>query len=393
MIRGITVNSSVQCSTFKSDKGAEEFFIMVSAKRPKSFTEALDELYESYTAALGQCGLSRETLISARFHLSDLTGQREELQKSRLYLDLKGGAVSIIEQPPLDSRFITLFTYHIKSPSVALHRRELIIDDQQWRNGVAIEGEHYKMLWLVNLDGRHLSGPQDQAREAFGALTEVLGQEGMSLRDNTIRTWVFVRDIDKNYGGMVKTRSEYFVTQGLTKDTRYIASTGIEGRSKKAGTIVSMDSLSISNLLPGQIIRMEALDHLSPTILYGVTFERGSRIRFGDRSHLYISGTASIDRDGEVVHIGNVQKQTAQTLENIEALLHPHEATPADMAYIVVYLRNPEEYEQVRDIVEQEVPAHVPRIFMEGAVCRPSWLVEIEGLAVIPDNTEFPIFF
>lgn len=393
MITDIKINNAVQCSTFEIDKGTQEFFIMVSAEAPKSFTGALDDLYESYTATLEQCGLSRDTMAFARFHLSDIASQWSDLEVSQVYLALKGGAVSIVEQPPLDNGYVNLFCYHVKSPLVAYRRRELIVDGQQWRRGVAIEGEHYTMLWSVNLDGRSFSSSQRQAREVFGALTDVLGQEGMSLLCNTVRTWVFVRDIDNNYAGMVKARREFFEKQGLTKDTRFIASTSIEGKGKDSGTIVSMDSLSLSNLMPGQIVRMEALEHLSPTIKYGVTFERGSRIRFGDRSHLYISGTASINRDGKVVHIGDVQRQTARTLENIKALLHTHEATLADMAYVVIYLRNPKEFEQVRNIVEQEVPPQVPRIFMESAVCRHEWLVEIEGMAVVPDNTEFPDFF
>ncbi|MFN2115781.1 MAG: sugar phosphate nucleotidyltransferase, partial [Anaerolineae bacterium] len=53
------------------------------------------------------------------------------------------------------------------------------------------------------------------------------------------------------------------------------------------------------------------------TIDYGVTFERGIRIRFGDRSHLHISGTASIDKCGEIVHPGDILKQTERTVANI----------------------------------------------------------------------------
>ncbi len=393
MITGVKVNSSVQCSTFESDKGAQEFFIMVSAEAPESFPGALDELYESYTAALEQCGLSSDTLVFARFHLSDIAGQRAELEASQVYLALKGGAVSIVEQPPLDNRYVNLFCYHVRNRRTAYRRRELTVDGRQGCRGVAIEGEHYTMLWNVNQGGRGYSTSQHQAREVFGNLTDVLGQEGMNLLGNTVRTWIFVKDIDNNYTGMVKARRELFEKQGLTKDTRFIASTGIEGNGGDAKTIVSLDSLSLSNLMPGQIVRMEALDNLSPTIQYGVTFERGSRIRFGDRSHLYLSGTASINREGNVVHIGDVERQTSRTLKNIKALLHPHEATLADMAYVLVYLRNSKEFEQVRAIVEQEMPPHVPRIYMESAVCRPEWLVEIEGMAVIPDNTEFPGFF
>ncbi len=392
MIRVITQNSSIQCSAFKSDNGAQEFYIMISTGNAGSLIDALTELDKSYSQVLEHCGLSDETLVAARFHVNNLANQKEKLQQSPIYRAVERCAVSIIEQPPLDGRFVTLFVYHIECRGKALIKRTVAIDDQKWRNGCTVKGEHYTMFWLMNIDGRRLPGPQHQTREVFNILTEFLEQEGMTLRGNTIRTWVYIHDIDRNYSGMVDARREFFIRHGLTKETRYIASTGIEGRSKETNTIVTLDSLSLTGLRPGQLITMEAPTHLSPTIQYGVTFERGTRVRFGDRSHLYISGTASINCNGDVVHTGDVRKQTSRTLENISALLHQQSATLADMAYLVVYLRNPEDYLLVKEVAEREVPVQVPRIYLEAAVCRPDWLVEIEGVAIIPDSADFPVF-
>jgi enamine deaminase RidA (YjgF/YER057c/UK114 family) len=137
---------------------------------------------------------------------------------------------------------------------------------------------------------------------------------------------------------------------------------------------------------------MEALDHLSPTIRYGVTFERGMRIRFGDRSHLYVSGTASIDKDGRTLYASDVRMQTRRALENVRALLAPHGADLHDLAYVVAYLRSFKDGKLVMDIVKTELPPEVPRLFVVGAVCRPAWLVEFEGVGIIPDRTDFPPF-
>jgi hypothetical protein len=117
----------------------------------------------------------------------------------------------------------------------------------------------------------------------------------MTLRNNTVRTWIYVRDVDNHYAGMVKARRELFDKIGLTSQTRYIASTGIEGKSADPHSLLTMDALSIGNIKEEQIVRMEALKNLSSTSVYGVTFERGTRLLFGDRSHIHISGTASID--------------------------------------------------------------------------------------------------
>jgi enamine deaminase RidA (YjgF/YER057c/UK114 family) len=156
--------------------------------------------------------------------------------------------------------------------------------------------------------------------------------------------------------------------------------------------IVSADALSVGGLAAGQVVRMDALSHLWPTILYGVTFERGLRVRFGDRSHLYISGTASINTKGEVLHEGNAELQTRRAIENVRALLAAQSATLEDMAYVIAYVRNAHDRHQVEKVLDEEFGRIVPLVFVEAAVCRPAWLVEIEGVAIIPDENEFPPF-
>jgi enamine deaminase RidA (YjgF/YER057c/UK114 family) len=220
----------------------------------------------------------------------------------------------------------------------------------------------------------------------------VIEQSGMNLLDNGIRTWVYVRDLDNHYEGMVRARREYFAAHGLTDKTRYLASTGILGMSYSPEKIVSVDSLSIRGLAAEQVVRMEALSHLSPTILYGVTFERGLRVRFGDRSHLYISGTASINSKGEVLHEGDAELQTRRAIENVRALLETQSATLDDMAYVIAYVRNVHDRQRVRTVLDEELGRNIPLVFIEAAVCRPAWLMELEGIAIIPDRSEFPPF-
>ena len=65
-----------------------------------------------------------------------------------------------------------------------------------------------------------------------------------------------------------------------------------------------------------QITYLSALDHLSPTHVYGVTFER-AWLRRPQRVHL---GTASTIGTGDPAS-GDVVRQLERTLENVEALL------------------------------------------------------------------------
>ncbi|MEE9542444.1 MAG: Rid family hydrolase [Thermodesulfobacteriota bacterium] len=214
----------------------------------------------------------------------------------------------------------------------------------------------------------------------------------MTLRDNTVRTWLYLNDIDNHYEEVISARRDFFDLNDLTMETHYIASTGIGAELAEKGILISMDALSIENLRQEQITYLKAPEYLNPTHEYGVTFERGTMISFGDRQHFHISGTASIDNKGEVIHSGDIEKQTMRTLDNISALLSSHGASIYDMAYLIVYLRNINHYCFVEEILKQRVGGNVLLIFVKAPVCRTSWLVEIEGAGIKSCSTGFPSF-
>lgn len=379
-------------SRFTTSRGWDECMVMVGDVAGDSVEDTCELLYDRYIQSLYEHGLSAATLAFSRIHVSDIANQRDTIKNSRLYSFLNCGAVSMVEQAPLCKGPISVHSYHIVPGNRACRRWHLNHDCQCWRNGSLIHGENYRVLWLANYDGRNVFDGHAQTEGIFDAIGTRLGSRGMDLRHNTVRTWIYVRDIDNHYLDMAKARLKFFRRIGLTDKTRYIASTGIEGKAKEVDTLVSIDSLSIGGLEEEQIVRMEVPENMPPTIHYGVTFERGLRIRFGDRSHIHVSGTASIDRDGKVMHVGNARRQTERTLDNVSALLFSQDATLDDMMYLYVYVRDPASSDTIRTVVERRVPAHVPVLFLRGAVCRPDWLVEIEGEGRIPDNSPYPDF-
>lgn len=117
----------------------------------------------------------------------------------------------------------------------------------------------------------------------------MLIQEGLTLAGNCQRTWFYVNDIDNQYAGMVKARNDLFVTQGLTSDTHFIASTGIAGRTAMPQSLVTMDALAYKPMASHQIQYLYASDHLNRTSEYGVSFERGTALTLGDRRQVFIS--------------------------------------------------------------------------------------------------------
>ena len=195
-----------------------------------------------------------------------------------------------------------------------------------------------------------------------------------------MRTWIYVRDIDSNYAGLVKARNDVFAEEGLSHDTHYIASTGIGGATEGRHAVVGIDFLTCPDLREADKTYLKALSHLSPTHDYGVAFERGVRLSGG---RIFISGTASIDKYGKVLHEGDVIAQAGRLLENISELLREGASGLDRVPYFIIYLRDISDFAIVDAYMRERFP-DVPRILLEARVCRPSWLIEME-CEVAPD--------
>ena len=155
--------------------------------------------------------------------------------------------------------------------------------------------------------------------------------------------------------------------------------------------LVGMDSLNYAGIVPGQMIYLSAPEMLSPTTLYGVSFERGTRLILGDRSHYFISGTASIDKEGLVLHNFDVAKQTYRVMDNIEALMQEGEGSLDDIKIATMYLRDTADADICRRLVLERLGREIPLVTVKAPVCRPAWLVEIECIAVNnKGNSQYP---
>ena len=153
-----------------------------------------------------------------------------------------------------------------------------------------------------------------------------------------------------------------------------------------------MDAYSVGGVRSEQIEFLTALTTLGPTSDYGVTFERGTGVAYRDRKHLFLSGTASIDPEGTILHEGDVRRQLDRTLDNMDALLADGGGSLQDMNQFTVYLRDPCDHDLARGVMRERY-GDVPMAVVVGPVCRPGWLIELEGIATIAnDAPELPKF-
>ncbi len=120
-----------------------------------------------------------------------------------------------------------------------------------------------------------------------------------------------------------------------------------------------------------------------------VSFSRGMRVELDNCAMLFISGTASVNENGETVHPGDIVRQTQRTFHNIAHLLESEGADWHDVVRITCYLadfRYYSEFNEVRNAfyVEQGLDPFPASTCVEVRLCRPELMVEIEAIAIIP---------
>lgn len=363
-----------------SVNGVDEFHLIATSDSQKQFEGQLKDILDGLTDYLHGTGIPVNSVVFVRYFVSDYANQAHTLHDAidRYSKNIfRGCAVSVVQQPPLGTRKIAVWAYAVYDRSQELHKTPSASSRE-----LTLKRGKYEHIWNTRLlSGNGLFKSSDQTDAIFSSLQYNLQHKNYSIKDNCIRTWLFVRDIDFNYNGVVESRKAFFEKCGMTRDTHFIASTGIEGQHADPDMTVMMDAYSLGGILPEQVRFLQAPNHLNPTHEYGVTFERGTSVDFGDRRQIYISGTASIDNKGEVVHRTEITMQIARTLANISALLADADAALEDVAQMIVYLRDPADSETVNDYLDNAC-RQIPRIVVLAPVCRPGWLVEIECIAI-----------
>ena len=360
--------TSIQLFRYEVTGGVSEYHAMLRVTNPRlTFAEQIESLQAAYDHLVSE-ELPGAVAVLKRYFLSDAANQANLLLATQV--EHSDCALSIVEQPPLDGTKVALWVYL----QTDVQTRTLPHGDYEVSHG------GYRHIWSAT-NFNKASKSEYQTRLLLNDYVMRLAEQGCSLADNCIRTWFFVQNVDVNYGGVVKARNEVFLTQNLTEKTHFIASTGIAGRHADHEVLVQMDAYAVDGVQKEQIHYLYAPTHLNPTYEYGVSFERGTYIDYGDRRHVFISGTASINNRGEIMYPGDIRRQTERMWENVETLLAEAECGFEHVGHLIVYLRDIADYTVVQEMFEQRFP-NIPKVYLQAPVCRPGWLVEMECMAV-----------
>lgn len=354
------------------------------------FGEQAKYAYRRLFATLQALGASPSDLVCEKIFLSDIEAQIAEMQRIRreFYLadprfDGSFPAVSYVQQPPPDPAQLC----EIQAGATLVRDRFVrqvrsIAEPPARVSGKIVDIDGVRTLYLGNVTGGWSGdgmGFQEQAAAMFRRAEACLRREGMTFKD-VVRTWIYIPEMEKNYDALNRARNEFFTARGISPPP---ASTGIQGGIHPADRLCALDLRAV----PGDGCSRAKPIHapgMNEAPDYGSSFSRGMRVTLSDRAVVYISGTASIDEQGTVVHVGDIEGQVNRMLLNIEQLLKGQGATVNDLVSAITYLKEPGFMQPFRDVCRRRgFPERIPNTLCVADVCRPEWLLEMEAIAIL----------
>jgi enamine deaminase RidA (YjgF/YER057c/UK114 family) len=212
----------VNLSHLQGSGGADEYHLTLRPRDYGSIESQLEWVFNAYKEALDAAGLDVGSAVLRRFFCSDLSNQAAAL---RAHPFSNPGAddpcaVSWVCQPPLSPAKVALWAYHVNDAGRGLDKE---------RDGavLAVRRGAVSHYWMAGITCPSADTAYGQTRGVFDRYEALLKTRGMTLADNAIRTWIFVRNIDANYHQLAAARREYLAERGLTPETHFVASTGV----------------------------------------------------------------------------------------------------------------------------------------------------------------------
>lgn len=388
--------------------GLRRVAMMVTPECGGSFRDQAWEAVSTVRAILRQQGEPMVVTMQTVF-VADADDVPSAKQLFEAYYGEEMPLTLFVVQPPCGGVGIAIEAWAIstRTVSVGYHGPHLVTV------------EHDGIRWIHASAGSLNLGKRsayEQSAEAFEALGKVLSAVHASFSD-VVRVWLYQGCITEDENGVERyrelnrARTDFFENIDFSSNPLatsdhghaiYPASTGIGTLEHGLITTclaVQTDRKDVSILSLENPQQTSAFDYPKEYSRKSPKFSRAMAIRIGNHLTTWISGTASIV-NAETVHPGDAEKQTEQTLDNIEKLISPENfarqgwsdagATLADLAKIRVYVKHAEDFEQCRAVCERRL-GRIPAIYALADVCRPDLLVEIEGVAfssLIPREIE-----
>lgn len=304
-------------------------------------------------------------------------------EKIRRYYGDYEPTLSYVSQPPLNAPL--LLEVHSYIPD---EDDQITYHHYQGIPYVVLENSAGRFLFAGGFQGDVLHfSIEAQSIESFRLLGEVMRKEGFPL-NHIIRQWNYIERItafdgsDQHYQAFNNIRSEFYSKTEWTNG--YPAATGIG--ANVGGILIDVDAATFKS--PDAFAtpidnKLQVAAHSYSKAVLGTAhqkkttpkFERAKSITIGDRTLIYISGTAAIRGEESLIGVG-IERQLCVTMENIEELIGD-----AQLKILRVYLKCKSDYEVAMRLMDS-YGLDIPISYMWADVCRDELLIEIEGIAV-----------
>jgi enamine deaminase RidA (YjgF/YER057c/UK114 family) len=114
-------------------------------------------------------------------------------------------------------------------------------------------------------------------------------------------------------------------------------------------------------------------------------FVQGKEVTGAERT-LYCAGQTSVNEDGQPVHVGNMEAQALQALDNLETVLREAGHALSDVVRLTIYVTDVPAYREAAPAIGARLRdagmRHTSTLLGISRLAMPELLVEIEATAV-----------
>jgi enamine deaminase RidA (YjgF/YER057c/UK114 family) len=370
---------------------ATELFL--HCRPPAATAEAslqADAIYRAIFGVLEAEGGSFASVVAESVFLRDLRANIEPVREARhRVIGASGGAAhrpatTEIEQPPLNARSCLEVSVQAVLPNESPARfksiearRACTCAECTRAHGLQIHVGEEVRFHAAGLCGAGANA-YEQTLAMFGLAEDLLQQAGMEFRD-VVRTWIHLRQIDRDYGELNRARRSFFAARRIDPVP---ASTGIGG-----GPVSEAHDLCLGLYAVKSAHEPARTVMTSPTLneaeQYGADFVRGMKMVETNKVALHVSGTASIDEHGRSAHPGDFDAQADRMFVNIAALLKGQGADFGDVVSAITYLKHSADAGRLRKRLHAAGFEGFPHALVAAPICRPDLLCETEAFAAV----------
>lgn len=232
-----------------------------------------------------------------------------------------------------------------------------------------------ELFFVSNLASEKDVDNYTQTYSVFQYLKSIIKKYNIGFK-GLARTWLYINDILEWYDELNRARTSFFNEENIFTGI-VPASTGV-GNSNITSKSLLLNALLIKSDEHKNIIRMLDSPLQCPATDYKSSFSRAVEISHIASKRLLISGTASIDSEGQTLHHDNIKLQIKQTMEVVNSIMRKEDYEWKNMVRGIAYFKEPD---YVKHFIEYCRLNQIDNSYIlnaGGTICRDDLLFEIE---------------